>query len=211
MMGKARSAKCPFCGADRETLGHWQQVCPQFHDARTKVHDDVWSAVYGVIRSLLPEGKFTTYKETIVAKGPFDIPREYERLKSRKPDGVYVQNDLRYRTIVDFTRVSGNTRAALRRAEERKRRIYADLLTAIRVNHAYVEFFPLVASYNGAIAENTWRAFLDRLGLDEKAQNKVLYTVAHSLCVGFNTMVDIRLSSFAHQAVLDRPRPAVVP
>ena len=88
-----------------------------------------------------------------------------------------------------------------------------------------MEFFPLVASYNGAIAEDTWRSFMDRLELDDKSQTKVLYTAAQALCVGFSTMVDIRLSSFAnipagrpqdafnrtHQATLVRPQPTIVP
>jgi hypothetical protein len=176
------------------------------------VHDDVWSAVYGAIRSLLPTGKFVTYKETTIANAPLDIPQAHAALKDRKLDGMFVLDYERHWTIVDFTRGSGNTREELRRLEDKKRSKYADLLAAIRVNHANVEFFPLAASYNGAIAEDTWRAFLDRLGLDEKAQHKVLYTAAQALCVGFSTMVDIRLSSFAHnpagrpQAVLVRAR-----
>ena len=198
LMGKAHTAQCPFCRQGKETLFHWQQKCPQFHDARTKVHDNVWSAVYGAIRNYLPAGKFTTYKETTIGRAPFDLSQENSKFKLRKPDGMYVVNKERYWTIVDFTRGHGNTREDLKRPEDRKRRKYATLLAALRERHAYVEFFPLVASYNGAIAEDTWRAFMDRLGLDEKAQNKVLYIAAHALCVGFNTMVDIRLSSFAH-------------
>lgn len=39
--GQAKASVCPFCAKEAETLCHWQQICPQFHDARTKVHDDI--------------------------------------------------------------------------------------------------------------------------------------------------------------------------
>lgn len=198
-MSKARVPTCPFCSLGKqETLFHWQQECPKFHDARTKVHDDIWSAVYGAICKQLPKGKFVTYKETTIGNAPFDIPPEFAELRQRRPDGMFVVYYERYWTIVDFTRGHGNTREDLRRLEERKQQKYADLIAAIRMRHANVEFFPLATSYNGAIAEDTWREFMTRLGLDDKAQSQVLYTAAHALCIGFSTMVDIRLSCFAH-------------
>jgi hypothetical protein len=39
---------------------------------------------------------------------------------------------------------------------------------------------------------------MSRLGLDDKAQTKVLYILAHALCIGFSTMTDIRLSCLDH-------------
>ena len=198
-MGKTRTAECPFCTSGKnETLFHWQQECPRFHDARTKVHDDIWSAVYGAICRLLKPNTYTTYKETTIGHAPFNIPSEHVDLKERKPDGMFLLSYECHWTIVDFTRGNGNTREDLKLLEDRKRRKYARLLAAIRQQHAYVEFFPLVTTYNGAIAEDTWRAFMTRLGLDDDAQHKVLSIAAHSLCVGFSTMVDIRFSCLEH-------------
>ena len=91
---------------------------------------------------------------------------------------------------------SGNTREGLKLLEDRKRRMYTHLLTVIQQQHAYVEFFPLVTTYNGAIAKDTWRAFMTRLGLDDDARHKVLSTAAHALCVGFSTMGDIHFFLF---------------
>jgi len=198
-MGKARRPTCPFCSSGKpETLFHWQQECTRFHDARTKVHNDIWSAVYGAIRSHLPANKFVAYRETKIGDAPLDISNAHSAFKQRQPDGMFVLDYERHWTIVDFTRGNGNTRKDLERLENRKRQDYADLLAVIRERHAYVEFFPLVASYNGAIAEDTWRSFMGRLGLDDKAQTKVLYILAHALCIGFSTMTDIRLSCLDH-------------
>ena len=45
-MGKSDSRRCRFCLANEdETLFHWQCQCSQFGDARTKVHNDIWSVV----------------------------------------------------------------------------------------------------------------------------------------------------------------------
>ena len=149
-MGKTQTASCPFCRSGQmETLFHWQQECPRFHDARTKVHDDIWSVVYATIRKHLPAHKYVTYKETTIGQAPFDIPRAHAHIKARKPDGMFVLHYERHWTIVDFTRGNGNTRKDLRILENRKRQAYADLLAAVRVNHANVKFFPLVTTYNG--------------------------------------------------------------
>ena len=132
-MGKATSSTCPFCSLGKsETLHHWQQVCPKFHDARTKVHDDIWSEVNGVIRKHLNALEYTAYKETRIGSAPFDIPREHADLKQRKPDGMFVKNHERYWTIVDFTRGHRNTREDLQLLENRKQQKYAELLAVIR-------------------------------------------------------------------------------
>jgi hypothetical protein len=85
-MGKARRTRCFLCPmGEPETLFHWQQdrrtVCPRFHDARTKVYDDI----YSVIRSHLLEGKFTTYKETRIGSDFTNIFHEDDSFESRSP------------------------------------------------------------------------------------------------------------------------------
>ena len=54
-MGIAGSAGCPFCTNEHESLFHWQQECTQFGDARTKVHNNIWTAVFQAIGQFLPK------------------------------------------------------------------------------------------------------------------------------------------------------------
>jgi len=65
--------------------------------------------------------------------------------------------------LVDFTRGYGWTREALAKQEATKRSAYDELMRDLQVYHM-VEVFPLACGYNGAIAVDTWRAFMDRLG-----------------------------------------------
>eukprot|EP00961_Rhodomonas_salina_P169072 2278088-Rhodomonas_salina.1 len=44
----------PFCSEERETMGHFTNRCPAFHDASTKAHDEAWHSVVQVVRPLLP-------------------------------------------------------------------------------------------------------------------------------------------------------------
>lgn len=194
-MGIARHAKCPFCtGHKSETLFHWQQECTRFHDARTKVHDDIWKAVFTALRSGLPPDT-ESYRETPIGEVWLHSLNQHKQLK---PDGIFLAPQPVHWTIVDFTRGAGNNLAELRKVEERKRAVYSELISSLQHLNSSVEFFPLATTYNGAIAVDTWRACMNRLGLDDKAQTKVLYTAAHALCIGFSTMVDIRLSCRTH-------------
>ena len=50
LMQRAASTNCRSCTMDmHDTLFHWLQVCPKFHNAHTRVHNDIWSAVYNAI------------------------------------------------------------------------------------------------------------------------------------------------------------------
>ena len=97
--------------------------------------------------------------------------------------------------MVDFTRGYGSTQSDLQDHKDRKHQGYADLLQVLQLEHTVV-FFPLACTYNCALAEDTWRAFMDCLGLDAKAQVNILQTAATAMCLGFSTMVDIRHGSF---------------
>ena len=64
LMQRAANPNCRSCTMDtHDTLFHWLQVCPKFHDARTRVHNDIWSAVYNAILQHLPKG-WQAFKET---------------------------------------------------------------------------------------------------------------------------------------------------
>jgi uncharacterized sodium:solute symporter family permease YidK len=65
-------------------------------------------------------------------------------------------------------------------------------MTALSTQHSAV-FFPLVSGYNGALAVDTWTAFMDCLDISPKAQDQVLKITIRAICIGFSTMVDIRL------------------
>ncbi len=105
--------------------------------------------------------------------------------------------------MVDLVRRCGSSRQDLQNHEVRKHVIFADLLQELRKQHT-VQFFPLACTYNGAIAEDTWRAFMTTLGLDDKAQLNVLRTAAKAICLGFCAMVDIRHGSLFPSHVGDR-------
>jgi hypothetical protein len=65
-------------------------------------------------------------------------------------------------------------------------------MAALDTHHSAV-FFPLVSGYNGAIAVDTWTSLMDCLDINPKAQDQVLKTAIRAVCIGFPTMVDIRL------------------
>ena len=192
-MGKSESNRCRFCSADvAETLFHWQCQCSQFGDARTKVHNDIWSTVCKAICSYLPQGDsgWEFFKETPV-KDIFSSMQRHPEHAQRQPDGVFCdRHEVKY-VLVDLTRGYGWTREALAKQEDTKRLVYDQLMTDLQQHHS-VEFFPLACGYNGAIAVDTWRALMDRLGILPPAQDRVLKLAVRAICLGFSTMVDIR-------------------
>ncbi len=112
-------------------------------------------------------------------------------LNSLKPDGIFFNEDTCEWTIVDYTRSSGSTRLKLRAAEERKEAKYSPIVQAWQ-GHKSVKLFPLASSYNGAIAEDTWRTCLTRLGVEGEYQDHVLTAAVRAICIGFSSMADIR-------------------
>jgi hypothetical protein len=174
-MGKAATAACPFCSEETETLGLWQQECVQFADARTKVHDDVWTAVYKSILRHLPQG-VEGYKETTI--GITDLRfTDSTGLHVLKPDGIFFNRTTCKWTIVDFSHSSGNTLEELSKAEQHK------VDTHVRWEQPKLGESPSASTYHCAIAEDALRACLDRIDINSKAQEEIL---------GFSSMVDIR-------------------
>ncbi len=204
IMKKVDSPKCRYCNADKEdNLYHWQQECTGFHDARTKVHNDIWAAVFSALRDHLPGG-WKAFTETTVRDLPTIQASSIDaRFANRRPDGVFLRKDTVTYVMVDLVRGYGFSRQDLQDHETRKRGIYANLLQALQQHHT-VQFFPLACTYNGAIAEDTWRAFMTTLGLDNKAQLNVLRMAAKAICLGFSAMVDIRHGSLFSNHVGDR-------
>jgi hypothetical protein len=196
VIGKSNTAACPFCSHPEETLWHWQQDCPQFSDARTKVHDDIWAEVYKAILPHLP-AETEAYKETTIGMtdlrftGLRTTEQEKVRLNGLKPDGIFFNRQKFEWTLVDYTRSSGNARDELNQAEQAKMVTYGPVADAWK-DVKKVEVFPLASSYNGALAEDTWRRCMDRLGIDGKKQELILLTAVRAICVGFSSMVDIR-------------------
>ena len=192
-MGKASNKTCKFCNEGKaETLFHWQQMCPQFAEARQKVHNDIWAEVFPAICAHLPK-EWQAFKETPMGGrgGVFsDVDPNFNHYQ---PDGVFLHTkDVKY-VMVDLTRGYGHTRRDLRAHEGTKRKRYANLLVSLNRDHM-VEFYPLACTFSGAIAETTWRGLLTRLGIKDKDQDKVLRLAMKAICTGFSTMVDIRSS-----------------
>ena len=196
------SADCPFCTCNRESLFHWQQECTQFGDARTKVHDNIWTAVLQAIGRGLPK-EVEAYKEVVI--GDTNL-RTNGPLDSRKPDCIFYNTVTSQYIMVDYTRSWGSTREELAQAETLKRASYDPLIAAIRAANPTrsVKFYPLVSSYNCAIAEDTWQACMTELEITDKDQNTVLLTAAKAICIGFSTMADIRISALNNTRAGDR-------
>ena len=183
------SRKCPFCSDDEvETLYHWQCACTRFADARTKVHNDIWSEVFKAICSFVPEG-WASYKETTLGH-LLDGSRLTDHA-ARRPDGIFCQTSTMQYVLVDFTRGWGSRPAELLEQEQTKHNTYSTILNDLQRHHS-LEFFPLACGYNGALPVRTWKALMDRLGLSSGDQERVLKIAVRAICVGFSTMVDIR-------------------
>jgi len=193
-MGKADSDICRFCSANvAETLFHWQSECTQFSDARTRVHHDIWSVVFTAICGCLPEG--WEYFKEVPARDIFWSVQQHVDYARRQPDGIFRRvRDVKH-VLVDFTRGYGWKEADLRAQEDTKRTNYADFIQTLQERHT-VEFFPLACGYNGAIAVSTWKALMNCLEINPKAQEKVLKLAVRAICIGFSTMVDIRHGCF---------------
>lgn len=194
-MSIVSSGTCKFCNTGKdETLFHWLQDCPHFSDARTRVHHDIWSEVFATIHSHLP-ATWVGFKEITVGQAFRNSHAVRDTVfAARQPDGVfYNDRDVKY-VLVDFTRGYGYSSSDLKRHEETKRAGYTPMVTALRVAHM-VEFYPLACTYNGAIAEDTWRQFMNRLEISDKAQETILKTAIRAVTIGLSTMADIRLGS----------------
>jgi hypothetical protein len=110
------SADCPFCTCDCESLFHWQQECTQFGDARTKVHDNIWTAVLQAIGQSLPK-EVEAYKEVVIGDTNLWTNRP---LDSRKPDCIFYNTTTSQYIMVDYTRSWGSTLEELAQAETLK-------------------------------------------------------------------------------------------
>lgn len=143
LMDKARQPHCPFCTRRTpETLSHWQQLCTGFHDVRTKVHNDIWAAIYTALKQHMPD-HMDSYRE--VSRTELMVEGTY---KHWQPDGIFVHKEQRYWTLVDYTRGSCSTREDLRQLEEAKCIKYSVLVASLQERHTYVEFIPLASTYN---------------------------------------------------------------
>jgi ribonuclease HI len=196
IMRKSEDGLCKFCSEGKpDNLYHWQCECTRFHDARTKVHNDIWSEVSKAICSHLSKHTgWEFFKETPV-KDIFTSMQHHPVHAQRTPDGVFLRKDVVKYFLVDFTRGYGSTREELEKQEQTKREVYEGLMTDLRVEHR-VEFYPLACGYNGAIAVDTWRKLMDVLEIPARAQERVLRLAVRAICIGFSTMVDIRHGCF---------------
>jgi hypothetical protein len=89
IMRKSEDGLCKFCSEGKpDNLYHWQCECTRFHDARTKVHNDIWSEVSKAICSHLSKHTgWEFFKETPV-KDIFTSMQHHPVHAQRTPDGV---------------------------------------------------------------------------------------------------------------------------
>ena len=190
LWGKSVDSICRFCPDNKlETLFHWQCDCKRFHDARSLVHNNIWSAVSQAVCSHLSDD-WEFFRETRINR--IFTSMQGDDHGERQPDGLFSRkSDVKY-VLVDFNRGYGSTRQELHKQEDTKHVSYAPVMTALSTQHSAV-FFPLVSGHNGALAVDTWTAFMDCLDISPKAQDQVLKITIRAICIGFSTMVDIRL------------------
>ncbi len=160
--------------------------------------DAVWTEVLAAVHKHLPEG-YDVYKETVIEKTALRfIDPQYTALNVLRPDGMFFNRETCQWTLVDYTRSSGSTRLDLAKAELQKLTTYGPVKQAW-LGRKSVEIFPLALSYNGAIAVDTWRKCMERIGIEEKQQDHVLATAVKAICVGFSSMVDTRYIALTEQ------------
>jgi hypothetical protein len=177
--------------AKLDTLFHWQCESTRFHDARTKVHIDIWSEVSKAMCSHLSKHTGWEFcKENILVS-----MQHHPVHAQRTPDGVFLRKDAVKYVLVDFTRGYGSTREYLAKQKQTKSGAYKGLMADLRVEYR-VEFYPLACGYNGSIAVDTWRKLMDVLEIPARAQERVLRLAVRTICIGFSTMVDIRHGCF---------------
>jgi hypothetical protein len=109
---KHPTGDCPWCGSGvRETLGHFQSVCPQFRLNRTSAHHDIAKATVAKLKDMRLEGwKF--YYETTFENLPFKFAWasevEERKQKDRRPDGVAWHEVEGTVLFLEFTRAMDN-------------------------------------------------------------------------------------------------------
>jgi hypothetical protein len=72
---------------------------------------------------------------------------------------------------------------------------HSDILVDRILGHHDEQHTLWTPTYHCAIAEDAWRACLDRLGIDSKAQEEILLTAVKAICIEFSSMVNIRYGS----------------
>jgi ribonuclease HI len=193
-IGAATNPNCPYCDEHvDESIQHWQATCTTFHDARTKVHNNIWRHTWQAIIDGLDKNDWTPMFETTISDA--DIPFTEPNHATRKPDGILLNRKENQWILLDFTRGSGNSVEELQRSIDFKRSKYNDLVSDILHTNGQnsVEFYPLVTSYSGAIHEEAWKQALVQTKILTDAQLcKLLVVVAHQLCLGIDTMASTR-------------------
>ncbi len=104
VMRKSEDGLCKFCSEGKlNTLYHWQCECTRFHDAQTKVHNDIWSEVLKPICSHLSKHTvWEFFKETPV-KDIFTSMQHHSVHAQWTPDGVFLRRDVVKYFLVDLT------------------------------------------------------------------------------------------------------------
>ena len=185
---KHPTGDCPWCGSGvRETLGHFQSVCPQFQLNRTTAHHDIAKAVVAKMKDIRLDG-WKIYYETTLDDLPFKFAwanaREEEEQRRRRPDGV-AWNEVEGKVVfLEFTRAMDNpdnmsealvnkgrqyeaAMAALRRAQNLRALRHSSRISAVVTA-------PLIFGVRGTVMVNEAREVLSSLQLSEAQLRKVL-------------------------------------
>ena len=146
------------------------------------------------LTSQLTDTPWTAIQETTIANA--NVPHANAAHAGRQPDGILHNPSTNTWILYDFTRTSGYTSNDLHAAHDRKLETYADLMQDLRTTslNATFLFFPIVASFTGAIEEVVWtEAFQTPFAPpNPKVVRKIMITGMTQLLVGTDTMATTR-------------------
>jgi ribonuclease HI len=191
-MGIEKSDRCPFCPNASETLFHWQSECPQFSNARTQVHDEVWKAAWNYITAALSQDKgWIHFREKTIGETPllFDNAESGKR----KPNGIiYCPTQAKW-MLFDLTRGRAAGPQDFLNSRLTKEENYKDLVEDLRAQGQEVEFYALPVSYDAAIDVPSWEAAMKPIFESSGAVlNRLLEICSRQLILGIDTMVEAR-------------------
>jgi hypothetical protein len=202
---------CPYCTSNvPETTTHWQSECPCFSEARTLVHNNIWTAIWHELTDATRREGWVGYRETRI----IDTEMKYTVAASanRQPDGILHQPSTNTWILYDFTRTSGYTVEDMQSAREGKESSYAQLLEDLRTSQPEghrVLFFPIVSSYTGAIDTAGWTKAMQKpfAKMTPKCLTKILRAGITQLLLGTDTMATARIKAPKVQDPVQRRPP----
>jgi hypothetical protein len=191
---------CELCPCTNATTGHIQCDCPKLADARTQVHNTIWTALWEGLSKTAGKHGWETAKEATIKETDF---KHRKPMELRRPDGIMIrQTEARTDVLLlDLTRCRGYNRKSFHDAITRKEEGYRELMEDLKKANPGHRFrmIPLPVGSTGNIAELQWKELCHAIGMEDKEQKKLLGKATEEACKAFTYMVDIWRTAQQHQ------------